>query len=423
MGNLIKTGYFRVCDAMNSDERYISYTEYQSWADEAKSMFKSQVDMGKYKLYCACCREDILELIITSNHVLRVASNGNQEKHMDSCPKSISYAGWNEQSQNGIRAYEDSQILFNISLPAVNKAQSSASSSSSSGSGTGVPREKKTQLLDMVTTLNKIAWEKQTFSKKKEIREANMADVPQSWEYKTLDEFNRLFFGICNEVYCKCQGNVIPLINLCYRKDAFYSCNDWRRQWFIYAVIEKISPIKPSRKYQYVTVRMPSDKSASKAVIRVETKDFNELFGETWASYEQGACHILSGYVSRRVFKAEDGTVNEWINLIKGIVIRVNTYGLYVEDDKVAAVADILCKNHVIFKRPYLPLENYGSLIPSFEIERLHGKNLIIDCPDDSECETRRGFAADNDEYECICFESDDAYEDILTEHINMEVR
>lgn len=403
MANLIKSGYFRASDIITGHIRYISYKEFNSWSAENKSSLKQSVDMGQIRLYCACCREDDLPLIITANHVVRVASNGNQEQHMESCPKSIYYNNWIEQSQKGVNSTEDSQVLFNISLPTVYKAPSTPSSSSSPSAGASTPREKRTDILDMAILLNKMAWEIQTFSKKKEIKEANKEGRNADWKYKSLDEFNRLIFGISNDIYCKCQGNVIPLISLCYRRDLFYAGSDWHRQWFMYAVIERVSEFKPARKYQYITVRMPSDKSNSKAVVRVATEDFDKLIG----GYEDELpCthRILTGFIRRAVFKnVEDGSLNEWINLSRGVIIRVSDNGLYVENEHIAAAANLLSMNNVIFKRPYFPLENYGGEIPTFEIERLHDKNLIIDYPDESEYKIRCAYGRDNEEYECIC--------------------
>lgn len=421
MTNLLKSGYFRTVNIITGQIRYVSYKEYNSWGTDAKNTLKQSVDMGQIKLYCACCLDDNLPLTITANHVVRVASNGNQDLHMESCPKSIYYNNWIEQSQKGIKSDEDSRVLFNISLPAVYKAPSSSSTSTSTSAGTGTPREKRTGLFDMVIMLNKMAWEKQTFSKKKEIKEANREGRPQEWEYKSLDDFNRLIFGISNDIYCKCQGNVIPFVNLCYRKDLFFACTDWRRQWFMYAVIEKVSEIKPARKYQYITVRMPSDKSNSKAVVRIPTEDFEQLM-DGYDDELPGTHRILTGYICHKAFPGKDGTLNEWINLIKGVVIRVSDNGLYVENKQVAVAANLLAKNRVIYKRPYFPLENYGGKIPTFEIERLHDKNLIIDFPDETEYEMRSVYGNNNEEYECICLRnSDDSTEQLM--HVLDKIR
>lgn len=253
MSNILKVGYFRKIDNVTGNATYVNYKEFYNWEEKNRARLKQLADNGAVKLCCACCLEDTLELTITSNFVIRVKNNKLQESHMDSCPKSVHYANWNDSSGNGIKNTEDEDIIFNIALPSVVKSKSS-SSSSSGGTGTGTPRDKRTGILEMVTTLNKVAWEKQTFSKKKEIREANKAGLPQTWVYKTLEEFNRLMFGVANDIYARVKGQMMPFINLCYRKDLFYACNDWRVQWFIYAEIIRVGEVKTERKYQYVTV-------------------------------------------------------------------------------------------------------------------------------------------------------------------------
>lgn len=412
--NLIKTGYFRLIDAVKQKTSYVSYKEYLNWDDNYKMYLKDMVDKGQSELYCACCRENILELSITSNLVMRVKNNKLQDQHMDSCPKSIVYSHWNDDSKNGISSNEDEKVLFNIALPSVQKSKSSSSSSSSSGSSSSEPKDHRTGILDMVKTLNMLAWEKQTYSKKKEIREANKANLPQTWKYKNLDEFIRLIFGISNQVYARCRGEVIPFIELCYRKDLFYACEDWRMQWFMYAVIEKIGIVKKERKYQYVTVKMPSLQSAHKAVIRVETEHFLKII-EGYEEDTEGMHRILTGYICRRSFKDnETGQPTEWINLLKGIIISVSDNGLYVEDERVAAVANYLSNNRILYKRPYFPLENYGSEIPSFLIERLNDKDLIVDVVSEKLYEQRIKYCEDNEEYECVLITENDSFKEKL---------
>ncbi len=414
MYNILKIGYFRKIDTVTGNATYINYKEFYNWDKEHRVALKQLTENGRVKLYCACCLEDTLELTITSNLVIRVKNNKLQENHMDSCPKSIYYVNWNDSSKNGIKSTEDEDIIFNIALPSVLKAKSNSSGSSSSGTGTGVPRDKRTGIFEMVSTLNKVAWEKQTFSKKKEIKDANKAGLPQTWVYKNREEFTRLMFGVANDIYAKVKGQTIPFINLCYRKDLFYACSDWRVQWFIYAEILKIGEVKTERKYQYVTVKMPSDKSHNKAVIRVET----ELFLKIMQGYEDamepnGGRHLfLTGYICRKSFQAEDGTLNEWINLIKGIVVEVNDYGMIVENESVNLVASFLAKERIIFKRPYMPLENYGSEIPTFLIERLNAKNIIIDIPPSAEYEKRVIYAQNNSEYDCVLLRDNEPFEE-----------
>ena len=394
MGNLLKIGYFRSVKRDTGEVSYVSYKEYLSWMDEYKLQLKEMADKGQVLLYCACCQEDELELSITSNLVVRVKNNKKQAMHMDSCPKSVFYSHWNDTAENGIRNDEDEGIVFNIALPSVQKSKSSSSSS-------GDAKDHRTGILDMVKTLNMLTWEKQTYSKKKEIREANKARLPQTWVYKDVDAINRLLFGVSNQVYARCRGEVVPFINLCYKKDLFYACTDWRMQWFVYAVIEKIGEIKKERKYQYITVRMPSLQSTKKAVIRVETEQYLKMI-EGFGEEKEGMHRILAGYICRKSFKGDDGSVNEWMNLLKGIILYVSDNGLYVENEHVAAVANYMSEKRILFKRPYFPLENYGSETPTFLLERLHAKNIIVDVVSEKLYEKRSIYCEDNEEYDCI---------------------
>lgn len=410
MENIIKIGYFRKVDSSGLVS-YISLKEFYSlWDDESKAWLKKNNEMGQCRLFCACCQDDILELSVTANYVVRVKSNHQQAEHAASCPKSTLYNHWNDTSQNGIKATEDEQLVFNIALPSVMKSTSSSSSSSSSSSN-GDGSNKRTNILDIVVSLNKMAWELQSYSIKKKIREARKEGAAPSWEYKDIDAFNRLIFGISNRVYARVRGEIIPFIHLAYRKDLFYECDDWRRQWFIYAVIDKISEVKPQRKYQYVTVRMPSLQSKNKAVIRVET----ELYYKIFNGYEEqvdGTSRILSGYICRKSFDNTDGTVSEWMNLLKGVVVYVNRFGLYCENTSIAEVSNYMCDRRLIYKRPYLPLENYGSEIPTFMIECFNKKDIIIDLPPtDALYSKRQLYVKDNPEFDIHLITSQDYME------------
>lgn len=399
---LKKIGYFciRHCGGEASDQ-YVSFADFKEWDEGRKQSFKEKYDAGTIQLFCACCTEHDLPLSITSSHVIRVVNNNQQDFHMESCPKSISYAGWVSQNK-GVTATEDLDYMYSISFPTLVK--SSSKSSSSSGTGSGMPREKKTPITDLAIAVNRIAWQKQTFSIKKKIKEAHKNGSSPDWEFKDLTDFNRLFFGVSNEILVKCEGTVLPLALLAYNSTLFYQCNDYRRQWFVYAVIDKISEYKSSRKYQYVTVCMPSKTSKSKATVRVLTEDFDTLFNSEVMddAFGKNTSMVLTGFITRSVFKGADGTVNEWMTLTRGRVIRVNQYGLYVENPLAAAVSSFLCKKHLIFTAPHIPLENFGNLMPSFEIERKKDKNILIDCPNPEDYEAHVVFGQNNEEYNCV---------------------
>ncbi len=415
MENFVKVGYFR---KVTNDYKtsYIAYKEFYSlFSEEAKEDLRRAVEMEQCKLFCACCRENNLELSITSNYVVRVRKNEQQSEHMDSCPKSKLYEHWNDMAENGIKTTEDERLVFNISLPSVIKSTSTSSSSSSS-SAPSENKNKRTNIFECVAALNKLAWEKQTYSIKKKIHLANVAGEPQSWEYKNIDEFNRLIFGVANDVYVKVQGEVIPFIKLCYRKDRYYECEDWRRQWFIYAVVEKISPIKQERKYQYVTVRMPSDKGP-KSVIRIETDTFNKIFNG-FLEDEKGMHRILTGYICRKSFKNPDDTFSEWMHFLKGGVVVVSENGLICESPLEIEIANYMCQNHIIYRKSQFPLENYGGEIPSFLIDRFNQKTLILDIPSTEKLLNKRQlYATDNEEFD-IEFLDAGNYKNVLEPYI-----
>jgi len=183
--------------------------------------------------------------------------------------------------------------------------------------------------------------------------------------------------------------------------------------------VDKISPIKNERKYQYVTVLMPSMQSKTKAVIRIETQQYLKIFGG-YEKEEDGTHRILAGYICRKSFPCEDGTVKEWMEFLKGVVFRVSEHGLYAEDCYVATVLNYLCKNHIIFKRPYFPLENYGSEIPTLLVERLNKKDLIVDVVSERIYRKRQPFGEDNEEYECFFIKTDDDLGDQLDKLLDL---
>jgi len=415
MGELTKTGYIRIVNKGElTASTYLSYKEFMNRSEEYRKRLKEQVDTGAITLYCGCCAENTLGLKITSNLVVRVKENRQQSLHRDSCPKSILYANWNKDTMQGVSSSEDTQVMFHISLPSVSSSKQT-STKSSGESSSSEPKDPRTGLNDMVVMLNKYAWEIQTYIKKKEIRAAKQTGEVPNWQYKTLDEFIRLMFGVSNQIMVRCRDGVVPFISLCYRKDLFYACDDWRKQWFFYARIDKVSEIKKERKYQYITVLMPSLKSPTKAVIRIETEKFYKLVDGKELTAKNGLYPVLAGYISRSTFSCEDGSVKEWMTLSKGIVLSVDSRGLYVENETVLAVCNCLVKNNVIFSRPYTTLESYGGEVPTFMVEKKHRKNITIDVVNDHYYRKRAGYGEDNDEFECIFIKEKDDLEEQLS--------
>jgi len=405
----VKIGYFRI--EKPDSETYVSYDEFRQWDAGARERLRERAQRGEIKLYCACRADFANPLTITQTGVIRVANNGNQDNHAESCPKSEVYAGWTAQSKKGvIPLYEgdgvaDGRLCFNFSLPPLFKSKSTPSASS--GSGTGIPREKKMALYDLVTTVNRIAWLHQTYSIKKKIGQARKEGKDPEWEWKDLDEFNRLFFGTCNDVYVHFSGQTLPLYALCYKQQTFAQCMDQNMQFFIYAVVEKASPFKAGRKYQYVTLRMASEGSRDKAVVRIPTEDYPELFPENLGD---GRIRVLSGFVRKITYRKEDGGADSWITLVRGVVITVTKNGLWYENDAARSAISELCRRKVLFYRPYLPLENFGSEVPTIQIDRWKDKTLLIDCPDPALADVHAAYGKDNEEFEIkVIREGEDA--------------
>lgn len=405
---LIKTGYMRVVNRCNNIQ-YISFKEFLAYADSTRQFFKSKYDAGEISVYCACSSNNDLELSITENGVVRVKSNHQQEKHLPACPKSKNYQNWLNKHKNGnFLVDETGSIIFNITIPSVFKSTSTGSGSNES-SGSSLTH---TSLLSMITTLNAIAWEKQTYSKKKEIALENKEGRPHTWTYKNRIDFIRLIFGVSNEILVKNGQNIFSFYDLCYRKDIYYACNDYKRRFFIYAQVSKISEFKEERKYQYVTLEMPSDKS-NKTTVRIKTEEYIDLIENI--DIESIKNYILAGYVHRSRFEDSD-----WMTFIKGSFCLVSNNGLYSENDYVASVFDYFSEMQVIFKRCYQPVSCYGEYIPTMVIENIRGKSVLIDFVSTKQMRSKRSaFVKDNPEYHIII----SLYEEFTPEELYIMVK
>lgn len=390
--HLIKTGYMRIVNRSNIVQ-YISFKEFLSYADSTRMFFKSKYDSGEISVYCACSSTNDLELSITENGVVRVKSNHQQEKHLPACPKSKHYQNWLNKHKNGnFLVDETGSMIFNITMPGVIKSASTRSGGSSESSVSSLAH---TTLLSMITTLNAVAWEKQTYIKKKEISIENKEGRPHTWTYKNRPDFIRLIFGVSNDVLVKNGQNVFPFYELCYRKDTYFSCNDFKRRFFIYAQVSKLAVFKEERKYQYVTLEMPSDKS-SKTTVRIKTEEYLNMIENVDVSHIQD--YVLSGYVYRSHFEDSD-----WMTFIKGFFCLVSDNGLYSENDYIASVFNYFSKMQVIFKRCYQPISCYGEYIPTMIIENIRGKSVLIDLVDTKQKRSKRSaFVNDNPEFHII---------------------
>lgn len=411
---MVKTGYFRTITEYG--ENYISYKEFQSYEPESVAQMRRMTQDGRLRLYCACNECNELELSITAAGVIRVKTNHQQDKHKESCPKSTVYTRWVAEHGNGIYGNEDSQVIFNIAMPAVIKRTYEKRESNGSGEENSKKEvtHKRTSLTEMIRALTSIAWEKQTYSKKKEIKEARKKGEIPNWQYKTYEEYIRLIFGVSNDIAIQVEGQVVPLRAICYHKDTFYANDDYRIRYFMYAEIDRIAEFKEDRKYQYITVKMPSDKSKYKATVRILTEDFKEMVEE--APEKEGMRRVLAGYIHRSRFQNKnDGSISDWITMLKGNICYTTSHGLYVGNELEKAIADRLCEERVIFLKPYMPIEAYGNLVPAFIIEKFKGKSILIDTAlSTREYNKKAVFAENNEEYECFILRDESEIEELL---------
>ena len=400
----VKPGYMR---CIGNTVSYISFKEFNDYDKEYVESLKTAQESNQLQFFCACCPENTLPLNITSNGVMRVKNNGQQELHMESCPKSTHYNTWIQENLKGAKLDEtNNKMIFHISLPGVIKSKSTSTSSSSSESSKAP--DSKMKLLEMARTLNSIAWEKQTFSKKKEIAIANKEKRTADWSYKSSQDFIRLIYGISNDILIQVGSQIGSLHDICYRKDDFFSCTDFRKRFFIYAEIDKLSPYKPERKYQYITLKAPSNKSPSKLPIRVHTEDYDKLFMHVDMDADTNTTLALAGYINHSIFTGTDKTVNEWATLLKGVVFYTSKNGLFAETPYTAQLIDTLCEKKILFKKPYVPLENYYNTMPTLQIERLRNKDILIDILQEGDTKTLEEHAkwgSDNAEFTCYLLE------------------
>ena len=393
----IKIGYFRKVYHDGSWD-LTSYLEYNNKSDDEKDHLREETESGRVRLYCACSAENDLELMITKNRVIRVKNNGKQDLHKNSCPKSEKYASYIVENETGIRI-DDNNLCFNVAIPSGNTSGGTTTTSTTSEPD---PSKKRAALLLMVSTINNYAWEKQTFSIKKQIAEANKQNMAPSWEYKDTYHFNRLFFGVTNEIAIQNGKKRFMLHEICYRSDIFFQA-PYTSRFFIYAIIDRVSPVEKSKKYQYITLKMASQFSPQRATVRVLTEQYLKMT-EDFDEKTDLRGMILSGYVRHDNPFPGQQKPGDWITLLKGCIFRTSSNGLYAESEYVSYLIDALAGEHILFKRPYHALEYYGSLIPTILVERLRGKDIIIDvCNSTRDYKNKKtNLVENNPEFEVI---------------------
>lgn len=409
----IKVGCFRIT-YQDGRENYIPYNEFYDRDEIYRQQLKASAERGEVTLTCACRECTDLELMITKNNVIRVKANKNQAQHKESCPKSEAYTQWASTHKDGLMNIgEDGRPCFNITVPSGIKSEGNSGGGSSSSSGSGV--RQRANIMDLVTSVCNYAWLKQTYSIKKKIKTARSQGLKPDWQYKDFEEFTRLFFGVTADIDVYWQKTLMPLKNICYRADTFYQ-SDYKLRYLIYAKIEKLSEYKGERKYQYITLRMRSDKSPNKATVRILTEDFNkDTYDALNGLISEGRIIMFAGYAKHDSFKGEDGQLSHWITMINYTFLEAAENGLLLRHEYEKPLVDELCKRRILFKKSLLPLENYGGYLPTAIIEQQKGKDIIIDvCFSGQEYTKRQQYQLNNPEYEVLLYKKKDHPDDII---------
>lgn len=411
----VKVGCFRIT-YQNGKETFVPYNEFYERDNNYRQKLKTAADNEEIKLSCACqdCTE--LELTITKNHVIRVKTNNNQTQHTPSCPKSEVYTEWAANHKDGLLSIgEDGRLCFRISVPSGIKTEGGSGSSSSSESK-GNSAKQRANVIDLVMNVNYYAWLKQTYSIKKQIKDARVQGNKPEWQYKSFEDFTRLFFGVTGDIDIYWQQALMPLKNICYRTDTFFQ-SDYRYKYLVYAQIDKLSEYKEKRKYQYITLRMRGDKSPNKATVRVQTENFSlEDFESLNGLIRSNKRIILTGYARHDSFL--DKNTNEtsnWITMLNFACLETSENGLILRHEYEKELVDELCKRRILFKKSLLPLENYGGFTPTAIIEQQNGKDIIIDvCQTGQEYTKRQQYTENNPEYEILLYKKNENVDNVV---------
>ena len=407
-----KIGYFRI--SQESKEEYVSYDEYYSmWSENLKNYYRQLQDTGKIKMSCACQDNDELELSITKNLVIRVKNNKQQLKHKESCPKSETYGNWLAQNRSGAFLNEDGILCFNITVPTGNETQynsGSSSGESTSSDGAGATRA---NALDMATYIIAYAWQKQTYSIKKQISMARKEGKKPEWSYKSQEEFMKLFYGVTNEINVYREKSIFPFSSMCFKTSTFYAA-DYKQKFFLYAKVIDLGEFQKDWKYQTITIAAPYN-SEKRLKVRILTDTYTKMTTDLDMQEDEN-CYV-AGYVRHDSFHNKDGSESSWITMLKGIFLFTSQNGYYITNRKTPEkeVIDILSTKHILFHRPLMPLDNYGGYVPTMVIEQLKGKDIVIDiCATLQEKTKKEKFAEKNTSYDFMLYSKKDTAQDIV---------
>lgn len=372
-----QAGTFRILiDGTYSTVGYADF--YHSWTDAQKELLYEKYRSNRACLFCGCNEEDILPLMITKDRVIRVKENGRQDEHMPFCPKSENYSSFIELNNNGILQDQDMCYYIRLSIPSGVSHSSGGSSSTSSAKSESATH--RTTLKDIARLLNYYALEKQTFSIKRKIKQR------EPWEYKDSHAMIRLMYGCANDIKCLVSGaeEPLPLSSVAYHPAKYFANFDYRRQFWFFAIVDKLGEFNPKYKYQYVYLRMKGRENEERVKLRVETEMFAKLFlidGKLLElPLEEDGFVVLTGYLHRRYFPAKDDKpASDNMELSKGTLCRINKYGILSDNEYLRKATDLLCSSKIIFTKPLFQVEElYGEDLPDFMIKRYHDKSCLI---------------------------------------------
>lgn len=403
----IKIGSFRIC-YRNGSIAYMPYTEFYERSTDYRQQLKAAADKKEVELFCACSSENDLPLTITQKLVIRVATNKGQANHKESCPKSEVYETWASEHKNGLMEIdEDGKLCFKITVPSGLPSKESSSSGASGEKKETSGAKQRANTVDLVTSVCAYAWQKQTYSIKKNIKTRRAEGRRPDWDYKNFDDFMRLFFGVTNDIDVYWQQSYHHLNDLCYHLDKFMAA-DYTQKFLIYARVEKLSEWKEDRKYQYITLQMRGPKSANKATVRILTENLVEKNYTELAEKVQDRSQklILTGYARHDSFKdKETGQLQHWITMLNAAVIMAADNGLILSHEYEKDILDTLCQRRILFKKPLLPLDSYGGYIPTALIEQQKGKDILIDIASTNQEFTKKSvLVEDNPEFEILLY-------------------
>ena len=111
-----KVGYVRICPKNGTGEFLMPLKELYADKEYLETLRKKQG--ADVDLFCGCVEDHSLPLFITKTGVIRVAHNGQQMLHQESCPKSAYYERYLKKALSGVTVENESgEKVFHLFLP------------------------------------------------------------------------------------------------------------------------------------------------------------------------------------------------------------------------------------------------------------------------------------------------------------------